>query len=472
MPLAPIGPVWIASPPEVHSASLSSGPGPGALLAAAGAWSSLSTEYASVAEELTTVLGAVQSGAWDGASAETYVAAHSPYLAWLTQASADSAGTAAQHEVAAAAYSTALAVMPTLPELALNHTIHGVLTATNFFGVNTIPIALNEADYVRMWIQAATAMGTYQTVSGAALASAPRTTAAPVVLKTNTASAAEPPRSSGNFFADLYNQLVELIEHPGQVIPAIIANPSAWFPLLFFIGYEAFFIPFGTTFWSVLLSSPALVLPIAINAGLGYLATLGGQQPAPVGAPAPVPMAAGSERLNPMPAGLAPGVGVPAGTPAPAGAAASGAPGAPAPAPPALAYAVGGVYADDPPGPALTDRDHDKAPAEAVPAAAAAARAPSREQSRARRRRRTAMKGFADEFMDMNSEPENRAAAAASERGAGPLGFTGTAHKAGARAAGLATLAGDEFGGSPRMPLVPDTWGDEPEGEGDAAEQS
>ncbi|OIN79330.1 PPE domain-containing protein [Mycobacterium malmoense] len=215
-------PVWIASPPEVHSALLSSGPGPGPLLVASATWNSLSVEYASVAEELSAVLASVRASAWEGPTAEAFEAAYVPYLTWLTQASANSAATAAQQETVATAYIAALTAMPTLAELAANHATHAVLVATNFFGINAIPITLNEADYVWMWIQAATVMNTYEVVSEVAVTSAPHSTAAPAIVKANAPAAGGPPMQpppdpgAGPFYA-FFTVLDELIQ---QIIPA------------------------------------------------------------------------------------------------------------------------------------------------------------------------------------------------------------------------------------------------------------
>ena len=101
-------------------------------------------------------------------------------------------------------------------------------------------------------------------------------------------------------------------------------------------------------------------------------------------------------------------------------------------------------------------------PDSAVAAAAAAVRA----QRQARRRRRAILRDHGDEFADMNIEVDPDWGAPtgdeplASSNGAGPLGFAGTVrNEAVEQAAGLATLAGDEFGGGPMMPMVPGSWG-------------
>jgi PPE-repeat protein len=530
--------IWMAAPPEVHSALLSSGPGSGPLLVAAGAWNSLSTEYASVAEELSAVLVDVQAGAWQGPSAESFVAAHAPYLAWLMQVSANSSAAAAQHETAAAAHTAALAAMPTLPELATNHIVHGVLLATNFFGINTIPITLNEADYVRMWIQAATTMGIYEAVSSTAVASTPQTSPAPQIQKSGATN-----QNSGNPFPDprVDNPIDDFIANilknfginwnpaqgtvnglpydsytnPGQPIFWVVralelfedfqqffvylqTNPALAFQYL--VALEMFDWPTHIAeIASWLVTQPELLVPavmIAVApagaagafAGLAGLAALP-QPPAVV--PVPTPVAAAPSLLPALgPTPIAAPAASPATVPAPAPAPTATTVTAPAPPPPAPPAAGGAgflaPYVVGPPGigvgsgmtTSASSRSSAKKKAPESDAAAAAAGAAAREQARARRRRRAKQRGYGDEFanMDVDVDPdwgappddEPVASTVASDRGVGRLGFAGTVSKDSARAAGLTTLSGDEFGGGPRMPMLPNTWDPEPaDGEGE-----
>jgi PPE-repeat protein len=502
-------PIWMALPPEVHSALLFSGPGPGALLAAAEAWRSLSAEYDSAAAELTSLLSAVQAGSWEGPSSERYVTAHAPYVAWLTKAGTDSESAAAQHEIAATAYTAALATMPTLPELALNHATHAVLIGTNFFGINTIPIALNEADYVRMWIQAATTMSMYQTVAGAAVAANPTTSPAPFVLQPGggagqaaadlTQSAAQAPaadsganlnlsdiisqllqtivQSYENLLHELFDPIINFLQDPVgnsiKLITDFLTNPSqalvTWGPFLFAVAYQAFSWVGASLTYPQLLIDPLLAMTLVVVLAVGAellnpavpLAEVaaGGLSAATVSTDHPVFAVAG----------VAPTIATPAAAPA-ASAAGAPAPGGTVAAPataPAVTYAVSGLDPDEGFAPTVRDGSGVKAPAAVIPAAAAAAAAASaRDKRRARRRRGAAAKerGYRDEYMDLDTDVPSDPPAAeeplvtASTGGAGSIGFGGVAPKSTAEAGGLRTLGSDAFGSGPASPMLPGTW--------------
>ena len=172
-------------PPEINSALMYSGAGAGPMMAAASAFSSLSSELSSTAASYESVISQLGSQ-WMGPSSTAMAAAAQPYVGWLNTTSGQMQQAAAQAMASAAAYEAAFSATVPPPVIAANRAQLAVLVATNILGQNTPAIAANEAMYAEMWAQDAAAMYGYAGTSAAAAQVSPLT---PPAENTNTAGA-------------------------------------------------------------------------------------------------------------------------------------------------------------------------------------------------------------------------------------------------------------------------------------------
>jgi PPE-repeat protein len=152
------------------------------MLQAAAGWEALAIALETQADELAASLASLTS-VWSGSASERAVAATMPMVAWLRTVSVQAQKRALQAIAQANSYTLAMATTPPLPEIELNHVTRAVLHATNFLGINTVPIGINEFDYfVRMWNQAAGAMDVYQTETAMNIMFEPIMPMKPIVL--------------------------------------------------------------------------------------------------------------------------------------------------------------------------------------------------------------------------------------------------------------------------------------------------
>lgn len=202
----PTPPVWMAAPPEVHSTLLTIGGTPAGIIAGGVSWGQLAAQYAAGIAEMEGIIASVQAN-YQGPSAEQFVRAWQPTVLWMADALAKCLLAAEAHASAAASYTSSVAAMPSMPELIENHTVHGVLIGTNFFGVNTVPIGMNEADYIRMWNLAADTMAAWDGASTLAADSIPMTPMAPPMLIPGVGESGAVSASAASFFTQLEGQL-------------------------------------------------------------------------------------------------------------------------------------------------------------------------------------------------------------------------------------------------------------------------
>ena len=240
-------------PPEINSARMYAGAGPGPMLAAAAAWDGLASDLAVAASCYRSVVEGLTSGAWQGASSTAMAAAATPYVSWMNGNAAQAEETADQARAAAAAYETAFAATVPPPVIAANRAMLMTLIATNILGQNTPAIATTESHYMQMWAQDAAAMYGYAGSSATATQLTPFTEPPQTTNLTSragqSAAACQASRGGGLNIGTQLSQWINSLPNTLQNLATGVTSSSA--PTSTMSGLEADLTNWDTI-WSTL----------------------------------------------------------------------------------------------------------------------------------------------------------------------------------------------------------------------------
>jgi PPE-repeat protein len=219
------------APPEITSALIHSGPGPGSLLTAANAWRQLAIELGQTATGYASTVAGIS---WQGPSATAMTLSTLPYIAWLHT----TAGQAAQMSMAATTMASSFVATQTAvvhPSVVTeNRTLLAHLIATNVFGINFPAIAATELQYMQMWADNTTAMLGYQATSLQTMAmptfAPPSPTTTPTATAAQTAAVAQAAADPPGFFANPFVQTVN--GYLQNLVSSGVFNPQAELSLI------------------------------------------------------------------------------------------------------------------------------------------------------------------------------------------------------------------------------------------------
>jgi len=216
--------VDFSAPPEITSALIHSGPGPGSLLTAANAWRQLASELGHTAAVYRSTVAGIP---WQGPSATAMTASTLPYIAWLHSTAVQAAQMSMAATTMASSFVATQAAVVHPSVVTANRTLLAHLIATNVFGINFPAIAANEAQYLQMWAGNTTAMLGYQTASLQTMAMPTFTPASP--MTTPTATAAQTAAAT-SFFAIPFVQTVN--GYLQSVVSGGVFNPQSFIALI------------------------------------------------------------------------------------------------------------------------------------------------------------------------------------------------------------------------------------------------